>query len=348
MSVYYNEHDPYAAQWLRNLIQAGWLPAGDVDERDIREVKSDDLREYTQCHFFAGIGGWPYALRLAGVPDDYPLWTGSPPCQPFSNAGKQLGKSDERHLWPVFFDLIRQCRPTIVFGEQVESAIAHGWLDDLQNDMEGEGYACGATCLPACSVGSPHIRQRLFWSGVWLGNTTRYGCQQQWTSASVALQGHGSERTGQHAKPRQHGELSRRSEGLGCFGVLADANGGKLWKPRQIQPCWKYRQQSKDGSDGRSACGRTQPETDQRVEPDAPDSFWRDSDWIFCRDGRWRSVEPELEPLADGLPTAVDGRGSISRVGTLKGFGNAIVPQAAQIFIETVFESIGELNDRAA
>ena len=88
---YYNEFDPYAAQWLRNLIAAGHLPAGEVDERSIVDVQPNDLDGYRQCHFFAGIGGWSLAARLAGWPDDRELWTGSCPCQPFSAAGKGLG-----------------------------------------------------------------------------------------------------------------------------------------------------------------------------------------------------------------------------------------------------------------
>lgn len=162
MKAYYNEINPYAAQWLRNLIAAGFIADGDVDERDIKDVRPSDLVGYTQCHFFAGIGGWSYALRLAGWPDERPVWTGSCPCQPFSAAGRKKGMQDERHLWPVWFNLIRECRPVTVFGEQVEAAIGHGWLDIVQDDMEREGYAVGAVGLPAACVGAPHIRQRLW------------------------------------------------------------------------------------------------------------------------------------------------------------------------------------------
>lgn len=56
MTAYYNEWEPYPAQWLRNLITAGLIAPGDVDERSIKDVKADDLKGYTQCHFFAGIG----------------------------------------------------------------------------------------------------------------------------------------------------------------------------------------------------------------------------------------------------------------------------------------------------
>jgi len=85
--AYYNEFDKYAAQWLRNLIAAGHIAPGDVDERSIEDVRPDDLRGYRQCHFFAGIGVWSYALRRSGWPDDRSIWTGSCPCQSFSAAG---------------------------------------------------------------------------------------------------------------------------------------------------------------------------------------------------------------------------------------------------------------------
>jgi DNA (cytosine-5)-methyltransferase 1 len=166
---YYNEFDPKAAAWLRQLITDGLIPKGTVDERSITEVQPADLVGYTQCHFFAGIGGWPYALRLAGWPEDRPVWTGSCPCQPFSSAGKQKGKEDERHLWPTFFALLRgynaisQREPVTTFGEQVSSAIRHGWLDGICADLEGEGYSCGHAVLGAHSVNAPHIRQRLYW-----------------------------------------------------------------------------------------------------------------------------------------------------------------------------------------
>jgi DNA (cytosine-5)-methyltransferase 1 len=159
---YYNEFDPFAAAWLRELIKEGLIPDGEVDERSIIDVDGKDLKGFTQCHFFTGIGGWSYALELAGWEPTRPVWTGSPPCQPFSVAGNKKGQDDERHLWPHFFNLIRECKPATVFGEQVASAIRTEWFDDLQADMEDEGYATAMAVLPACSVGAPHKRERLF------------------------------------------------------------------------------------------------------------------------------------------------------------------------------------------
>jgi DNA (cytosine-5)-methyltransferase 1 len=158
--AYYNEIDPYAAQWLRNLISRGLIASGDVDERDIRDVRPDDLAGYTQCHFFAGIAGWQYALRLSGWPDTLPVWTGSCPCQPFSTAGKRKGFDDERHLWPAWHKLISGCHPAVVFGEQV--ARSADWQRLVHGDLEALGYAVGCMPIEAASVGAPHLRDR-FW-----------------------------------------------------------------------------------------------------------------------------------------------------------------------------------------
>ena len=163
MSAYYNEIDPFAADWLRELIRAGHIAPGEVDTRSIEDVAPDDLTGFAQCHFFAGIGTWSYALRHAGWADDRPVWTGSCPCQPFSAAGKRKGTADERHLWPIFFRLIHECRPGVVFGEQVASKDGLAWLDLVSSDMEGAGYAVGAVDTCAAGFGAPHIRQRLYW-----------------------------------------------------------------------------------------------------------------------------------------------------------------------------------------
>ena len=176
---FYNEIDPYAAEWIRNLIAAGEIPDGVVDERSICDIHPDELIGFTQVHLFAGIAGWSLALRIAGIPDDFPLWSGSCPCQPYSTAGSQKGSADERNLWPEMFRLVEGCRPGLIFGEQVAASTVVGssskakrgdkkspeqvWLDGVFSDLERASYACGAVDIPSAGVGAPHIRQRLYW-----------------------------------------------------------------------------------------------------------------------------------------------------------------------------------------
>lgn len=199
MTAFYNEIDPYAAQWLRNLILAGYIAPGVVDERPVQEIEAWELAGFTQCHFFAGIGIWSLALRSAGWSDDRPIWTGSCPCQPFSNAGQRKGISDDRHLWPYWFDLIAQCRPSTVVGEQVASKDGLGWFDIVSADMESANYAIGASDLCAAGFGQAHLRQRIYFVG--LADTEQHGRwadepgrQQEgriideWTGANVRLE----------------------------------------------------------------------------------------------------------------------------------------------------------------
>lgn len=164
MTAYYNEHDKYAAQWLRNLIEAGHIAPGFVDERDILDVKPGDIAGYTQVHLFAGIGIWSYACRAAGWDDDRPIWTCSCPCQPFSTAGAGLGFADERHLWPAVYHLASQLQPTAIVGEQVASSAVGAWVDLIHSDLEALGYAFGCVPFPSAGVGAPHLRDRNYWA----------------------------------------------------------------------------------------------------------------------------------------------------------------------------------------
>ena len=191
-SVYYNEVDHSAAEWLRALIARGLIPAGTVDERSIADVRPADLAGFDQCHFFAGIGGWPCALALAGWQG--PAWTGSCPCQPLSVAGQRRGDADQRHLWPAFQHLIAECRPATVFGEQVAGKAGREWLAGIRADLEAAGYAVGAADLCAAGVGAPHIRQRLYWVAdagpIPDGSGGRMPCEIHWHGrAGAACEG---------------------------------------------------------------------------------------------------------------------------------------------------------------
>lgn len=158
--TYYNENDPFTATWLEELIAAGAISSGWVDQRSIADVQPEDLERFDRCHFFAGIGGWDLALRIAGWPAQQPVWTGSPPCQPYSVAGERKGDTDPRNLWPEFRRLIEARRPPVVFGEQ--SANASRWLAGVRGDLGALDYAMGAIPLEATLVGADHRRERYY------------------------------------------------------------------------------------------------------------------------------------------------------------------------------------------
>ena len=349
---YYNEWDPQAAAWLRELIAERLIPRGLVDERSITEVKAEDLEGFTQCHFFAGIGGWPLALQLAGVGHKTRLWTGSPPCQPFSAAGKQLGQFDPRHLAPVFLNLISECRPPVLFGEQVAPAIAKSWMCDLQTHLEGEDYAVGFAVLPACSVGAPHKRDRLFFGAYGVANTnsnfdgrsergsygtpegTKAGDRSNVTESRESV-GNGANVRGlaytDDTRPQgREGMPERADEQSTGAGSVENELAYSSQRRRGEERENVRRGIVGDSEEGRTA-RRGAGSSDNTTNPH--NGFWSDSDWLGCRDGNFRPVEPGTFPLANGIP---------ARVGRLRGYGNAIVPQVAAEFITAFMGAAGE------
>jgi len=417
LNAWYNEIEPYAVAWLRNLSDAGHIARGTVEERSVRDLRPEDVGA-GQCHFFAGIGVWSRALRLAGVPDDLPVWTGSCPCQPFSAAGKRRGFDDDRHLWPDWFRLIRERRPAIVFGEQVANGDGLKWFDAVSADLEGAGYAVGAADLCAAGVGAPHIRQRLYFvayaderaggqgcalvgqrdprgdadfgagsrssSAEFLANNNegflgpRLHLRERGPRRAVPDAAGGGEALGlgnnnnNNERPQGRrvggdGADQRAPRSAGVAGGLGRSSSegplpGALGGVRRIEEGARPRDaeperpggalgvgdsSSRSGRDAGAVLGaQGEGEDEGRAiehQPDEPvpagaavftatRGFWAGADWVFCRDGRWRPVEPGTFPLAHGAP---------ARVGRLRAYGNAIVPQVAAVFIRAALESIG-------
>ena len=416
--AYYNENDKVAAQWLRNLIAQGHIAPGDVDERSIEDVQPDDLKSYAQCHFFAGIGVWSYALRRAGWPDSKQVWTGSCPCQPFSAAGKGTGFDDERHLWPAWLYLIDECRPPVILGEQVASKNAEPWIDLVHADLEVLDYAFGCVPFPSASVGAPHIRDRLYWVAI-SEHSGRQAGEQAWKWSGTALPPSAASGMANPSNQRQHGRgAGEASDGRDAARVqperLRDAfrmenARGERRDGLAIRACRRGYQQGGAEAAGRGAthglghpngeragrntralrgaqAGEGRRHSDNDADPsggirgladmqslgrdrweglsegcvddrqiaerhegfDGPTSvgqtgygdggpgptngFWSAADWLLCRDGKWRPVEPGTFPLAHGAP---------ARVGRLRAYGNAINARAAQVFIEVVMDSMG-------
>jgi DNA (cytosine-5)-methyltransferase 1 len=348
MTAYYNEHDPYAAEWLRNLIARGLIAPGEVDERDILDVTPAELFRFDQWHFFAGIGVWPYALRLIGWPDNRPIGTGSCPCQPFSAAGKREGVADERHLWPAFHWLIDKLRPPVVTGEQVASADGLAWLDTVSADMENSGYAFGAVDL--CAAGFGMVDWEESQAGEWLRRSIRHctdpivaGLLRDFAAWAGGNIGEG----GDHIRQRAY------------FVGLADReSGGSRAGLCDSEPPEERRILTPDGGPALLMGDTERPRfSEQRCEPGVPPAAGgpatgqgtrgADSpacpggsqtdprrparDWLICRDGRGRAVEAGTFPLAHEAP---------ARVGKLRSFGNALDGETVTGFLEVVKEIV--------
>lgn len=319
--AYYNEIDPNAAEWLRQLIRMGAIAPGDVDERSIVDVPSDELKPYTQHHFFAGVGVWSYALRQAGWEDDRPIATGSCPCQPYSTAGKRKGADDERDLWWAMFWHCCQLRPQTIIGEQVASKDGLAWWDVVQSDLENAHYAATAFDLCAAGVGAPHIRQRLYWVAHsdrrrFMGNAN----SDRWGKVG-------------HDYGTDDGNLTQSTK--------QDLSGDRGLDYTVSQ-----------GSQGRKPGILRSPQ--RSIEGDLAErasyaSFWSDTEWLPCSDGKSRAAKPGAFPLVNGIaPDLVRGSDlgiqteatAEARAMRLKGYGNAIVAPLAVEFIKAVMEVI--------
>lgn len=430
---YYNEIDPFCVEWLGLLMRAGLIPEGVIDDRSIEDVVPAELAEFRQCHFFAGVGIWALSLRAAGWPDDRKVWTGSPPCQPYSSAGKRLTVKDERHLFPSFFRLIKARRPPVVLGEQVASSEVVGtkleadfvdavrsgdfaranrianklvkskslhywnrWLDLVHREMGSAGYAFRPEALGAHSAGAPQIRQRIFF----LAETARSGScgeleiaddarsspsevRSEQSGLSDAISSSSRARDVADADGRDTGTERKQSGGQqrlqppsGGVDELAHSEHGR-------QTIQEQRSESRRSGDDGVAQGDTVDQRLERLGGDERDgdepgrfteeetgsiaatgesSFWSDAEWIWCRDEKYRAVEPGTFPLVNGIPARVGplvarleqlgvdtktarriiALAKRNRIGRLRGYGNAIVAPLATEFIKTSLEVLGE------
>lgn len=318
MVSYYNENDPYCAEWLRNLVLVGLLPEGDVDDRSISDVDPSDLIGYDQCHFFCGIAGWPLALQIAGWPEDREVWTGSCPCQGLSNAGKRLAASDPRHLWPDFFALIRARRPLRIIGEQVASKLGRDWFDGVRADLESVAYVSGIVDIPACSVNAPHIRNRLWWVAeagyVGNGDSKRSG----WDSRDVF-----------GSQTASRGE--RTFDGHSADGIIATSQNG-LSNVTLVHGQSIGRGEGQSESElrsGRSTSGSTSGTSSPSSDRPSPAGYWDEHEWIACADGKQRRVKPGVHLLVNG---------AAARIPRIRASGNAIVPALAAEIIKAWME----------
>lgn len=324
--IYYNDNEPFVAQWLLNLVAAEHITRGEVDDRDMREIDPASLHGFRRWHLCAGIGGFELGAMWAGWPDDATLLTAGFPCQPFSVAGQQQGIADDRYLWPVVLGFVRALRPEYVLLENVPAIDGrkHMVLDRVLSDLEESGYSAGPLEIPACAVDAPHIRNR-----VW-----------------IVAHASSAELPDRDAEPR--GWSPADAERLRHTISMADRHDPRLAQRQgerghDGQECPAAKRSGDVGDDQSIGWGEGRAEPGVWGRRSAVASAGSASqEWIACGDGKLRRVKPGVRLLAHGLSgrmavvrTVKQGGAEVqethwySRVGSIKALGNAIVPKVA-------------------
>lgn len=373
----YIEIDAYCREWLSNLIAADLICPGDV-VGNILDVRPSDLDRYNQVHAFAGIGIWSAAFRDAGIRDTDYAWSGSCPCQPFSAAGQRGGFADERHLWPAFFHLIEQCRPPIVFGEQVAGPDGLQWLDLVSSDLEGTRYAVGAADLCAAGVavaagetevGRPTLE--------WIRRAVQ-SCPNPFLAADLRDYAEWFDRAAgvgpahirqrlcwvAHAKEQRHqrsGSTRQWRTGFTNYGDfchggrLADADEGQRRRVADRQgrePEWaKARWQQGDGEfepghavSGVADTNDARPQGRGERRNGADQRIARSASLAGWSEADWIiCTDGKARPIEPGtFPLA---HGQSNRVGRLRAYGNAVHRAKITQFIIAATEAIEDMND---
>jgi len=286
-----------AAEWMgwNNVFNCEW-------EEFPRQVLKHHFPNAIQYGDIKELDATTYAGRID-------ILTGGFPCQPYSLAGKRKGKEDERHLWPEMLRVIRECAPRYVVGENVRGLV--GWngglvFEEVCSDLEAQGYSVQPFLLPACGVGAPHRRDRIWFVA--------------YAHDKGGSHGHGQVQ-GADGEVRQRNDRSKPCDASG--GNASDTDSGRLEGPEKVR--WDSINVEREGIVGVAS------DTDNR----------REGHQVRARRDEFKSETwdrfPTVSPLCggdDGLPKELDGLTfSRWRRESIKAYGNAIVPQVAlQIF----------------
>jgi DNA (cytosine-5)-methyltransferase 1 len=308
-----------AAQWM------GW--------NNIFHCEKDSFCRKVLTHY------WPQSFSHADITEtDFTVYrgqinvlTGGFPCQPYSTAGKQKGTEDDRHLWPEMLRAVREIRPRYVVGENVRGLV--NWnggmvFDQVQTDLENEGYEVLSFLLPASGVDAPHQRYR-----IWFVAYANGGLHEGELAAGKGEgETAGSER-GQQRKIGQRLWFKLATRRANASNASIENDGRRIGETGGRQEP-EFGERSIPNNYSYTICSR-RIQNYQIAEPK------------FTRQGipNWSSF-PTQSPLCDGddgLPTRLD-RITISRHRreTIKAGGNAIVPQLAL----KIFQSISEVSYR--
>ena len=298
-------------------------------------------------------------VKAEDLPTRPDVICGGFPCQPFSQAGRQQAQDDPRHLWPEMFRLIRECRPTWVVGENVVGLIRLG-LDEVLTDLESEGYSTRTFNIPACSVGAPHLRQRLWViahsdsesepDGSFDGNARQRQLGFEFVADSkrtgTGVEEHRSSGQGRKSPDSSQPEVLRQkdrtssSKGSSASGedVAYSNGGGRDTQPLPSTISAKRQNHTDAYQSGPRRSERIVADSDRddRGRGRSTKSSKRKSrmeHWSggeCYRSEEWWEVEPSMGRLVDGLP---------NRVPQLRALGNSIIPQIAQKIGQAIKET---------
>ena len=253
-------------------------------------------------------------LEADGIPSPN-IITGGFPCQPFSVAGKQKGTSDDRHLWPEMFRIIKEFKPRWVIGENVPGIIniQDGVVfETVCTDLESEGYEVQTFNIPASAVGAPHQRKR-----IWIVANSRRTLRQR----SSIREENENEIRKENADMFKRSSSSSESNVANAKGEGTRENDKGLWS----------RTSGVSGGQRTSGTKEKLANTDSEGLEGQRQSSGQFSEKFFTSDNSegqqrtmdqgWWSVEPNVGRVAHGVP---------GRVHRLKALGNSIVPKIAE------------------
>jgi len=284
----------------RQVLQKHWPHVKQYN--DIKELTYDKLKE-------DGIG-------LIDI------ITGGYPCQPFSQAGRKKGEQDPRHLWPEYFRLVKECRPTWVIGENVSGHLKLG-LDSVLADLEGEGYAVRTFSISAASIGANHKRERV-WIVAHSERNDNFNKEQRVDGKEKEI-------------PRERGENDSPPRESSRASAVRKTNDGNVENTRRsLQPRAEQRgenenetregnanQHQRSSSASKSDVANTQGVYVQgQYDGQGQRQPWGES---------WWAVEPDVGRVAHGIPDRVD---------RLKALGNSLVPHVPYCIALSILEAL--------
>jgi DNA (cytosine-5)-methyltransferase 1 len=252
------------------------------------------------------------------------ILSGGFPCQPYSSAGKRLGKADERHLWPYMLRAIQQIQPRWIVGENVYGLTNwNGGLvfNEVQTDLEAEGYEVQPVLLPAASVNAPHNRQRVFFIAHSKFNSNSGNTGTISSTADQANTGRQEPSTTSEQQVQLPFEPSH---------VFRNATDTNLQRCNECSSNWQERHIPID-------INRDATNTDtERLER-------RRREWSrlesISRNRNWDKF-PTQSPICsrnDGISDKLDGiTFSKWRNESIKAYGNAVVPQVVLQIFKTI------------